>query len=91
MIRFVNSLKSGTVKAVSPCDRAVDQAGQTVEPSNASDRCSDSNHFVVRKRSWPALNSCMHMIRKGQMMTEVGNEMSFANQFYALAGQIRPA
>ena len=32
----------------------------------------------------------MHMIRKGQMMTEAGNEMSFANQFYALAGQIRP-
>ena len=32
----------------------------------------------------------MHMIRKGQMMIEVGNEMSFANQFYALAGQIRP-
>ena len=24
------------------------------------------------------------------MMIEVGNEMSFANQFYALAGQIRP-
>ena len=32
----------------------------------------------------------MHMIRKGQMMTEAGNEMFFANQFYALAGQIRP-
>ena len=27
----------------------------------------------------------MHMIRKGQMMTEAGNEMSFADQFYALA------
>ena len=31
----------------------------------------------------------MHMIRKGQLMIEVGNEI-FANQFYALAGQIRP-
>jgi putative transposase len=32
----------------------------------------------------------MHMIRKGQLMMEVGSEWSFADQFYALAGQIRP-
>lgn len=32
----------------------------------------------------------MHMIRKGQLMVEGDNEMSFADQFYALAGQIRP-
>ncbi|MDB5937892.1 MAG: family transposase [Polaromonas sp.] len=32
----------------------------------------------------------MHMIRKGQLMMEIGNERSFADQFYALAGQIRP-
>ena len=32
----------------------------------------------------------MHMIRKGQLMMEVGNERSFADQFYALAAQIRP-
>jgi transposase-like protein len=32
----------------------------------------------------------MHMIRKGQLMMEGCNEMSFADQFYALAGQIRP-
>src|SRR5450756_2364583 len=30
----------------------------------------------------------MHMIRKGQLMVEGCNEMSFADQFYALAGQI---
>ena len=28
----------------------------------------------------------MHMIRKGQLMIEDGNQMSFADQFYALAG-----
>ncbi len=33
----------------------------------------------------------MHMIRKGQMMLEGCEGMSFADQFYALAGQIRPA
>jgi len=32
----------------------------------------------------------MHMIRKGQLMLKGCNEMSFADQFYALAGQIRP-
>jgi putative transposase len=32
----------------------------------------------------------MHMIRKGQLRIAGSNQMSFANQFYALAGQIRP-
>jgi putative transposase len=32
----------------------------------------------------------MHMIRKGQFML-AGEGMSFADQFYALAGQLRPA
>jgi len=32
----------------------------------------------------------MHRIRKGQLNFEGAEEMSFADQFYALAGQIRP-
>jgi transposase-like protein len=28
----------------------------------------------------------MHMVRKGQLMIEDGTQMSFAEQFYALAG-----
>lgn len=32
----------------------------------------------------------MHMIRKGQFMMQGCSEMSFADQFYALTGQIRP-
>ena len=32
----------------------------------------------------------MHMIRKGQLMMKGWNERSFADQFYALAGKIRP-
>ena len=32
----------------------------------------------------------MHMIKKGQMKTAGANTMSFAEQFYALAGEIRP-
>ncbi len=33
----------------------------------------------------------MHMIRKGQLMFDGSESMSLAEQFYALAGQIRPA
>ena len=33
----------------------------------------------------------MHMIRKGQFMIEGCDRISFADQFYALAGQVRPA
>ena len=33
----------------------------------------------------------MHMIRKGQLIQQGCSELSFADQFYALAGKIRPA
>jgi putative transposase len=33
----------------------------------------------------------MHMIRKGQMAMAGCEGLSFAKQFYALAGQVRPA
>ena len=33
----------------------------------------------------------MHMIRKGQLMVDGVEAMSFADQFYALAGLVRPA
>ena len=32
----------------------------------------------------------MHMIRNGQLLLEGCNKLSFADQFCALAGQIRP-
>ena len=64
----------------------------------------EQDHRAVKRVTKPMLNfksfrsaksflagiELMHMIRKGQLMMEVGNERSFVNQFYALAGQIRP-
>ena len=64
----------------------------------------EQDHRAVKRVTQPMLNfksfrsaksvltgiELMHMIRKGQLMMEVGNERSFADQFYALAGQIRP-
>ena len=37
-----------------------------------------------------ALAEVMHMIRKGQLLPKGGIELSFADQFYVLAGKIRP-
>jgi putative transposase len=33
----------------------------------------------------------MHIIRMGQFVIDVASAMSFADEFYALAGQIPPA
>ena len=64
----------------------------------------EQDHRVVKRVTKPMLNfksfrsaknvlagiELMHMIRKLQFMMEGVDEMSFAHQFYALAGQIRP-
>lgn len=64
----------------------------------------EQDHRAIKRVTRPMLNfksfqaarnvlagiELMHMIRKGQLMMEVGNERSFADQFYALAGKIRP-
>jgi putative transposase len=63
----------------------------------------EQDHRAVKRVTKPMLNfksfqsakcvlagiELMHMIRKGQLMLEGCNDMSFADQFYALAGQIR--
>jgi len=65
----------------------------------------EQDHWAVKRVTRPMLNfksfqaakcmlasiELMHMIRQGQLMLQGCNEMSFAGQFYALAGQIRPA
>ena len=64
----------------------------------------EQDHRAVKRVTKPMLNfksfrcattvlagiELMHMIRKGQLTTVGTNAMSFADQFYALAGQIRP-
>ena len=64
----------------------------------------EQDHRAVQKVTKPMLNfksfraarnvlagiELMHMIRTGQLMMEDCNARSFAAQFYALAGQIRP-
>ena len=64
----------------------------------------EQDHQAVKRVTRPMLNfksfqaakcvlagiELMHMIRKGQLMMNGCGEMSFADQFYALAGKIRP-
>ena len=64
----------------------------------------EQDHRAIKRVTKPMLNfksfrsarcvlagiELMHMIRKGQFATNGANEMSFADQFYALAGQVRP-
>ena len=64
----------------------------------------EQDHRAVKRVTKPMLNfksfrsarnalaglELMHMIRKGQLMMEGCNARSFADQFYALAGRIRP-
>jgi hypothetical protein len=58
--------------------------GRTNEPSNEStERCSDSSHSGVSGSSSP-------VIRKGQLLLQGCIALSFTDQFYALAQQIRP-
>ena len=64
----------------------------------------EQDHCAIKRVTRPMLNfksfrsaycelagiELMHMIRKGQFETNGPNAMSFADQFYALEGQVRP-
>ena len=65
----------------------------------------EQDHRAIKRITKPMLNfksfraarsilagiELVHMIRKGQLMLQGCSELSFADQFYALAAQIRPA
>jgi len=65
----------------------------------------EQDHRAIKRMTRPMLNfksfrsagsvlagiELMHMIRKGQFTVDDAATMSFADQFYALAGQVRPA
>ena len=65
---------------------------------------AEQDHRAIKRVTKPMLNfksfraainvlagiELMHMIRKGQLLPKGGIELSFADQFYVLAGKIRP-
>ncbi|PLY42132.1 IS6 family transposase [Janthinobacterium sp. ROICE36] len=64
----------------------------------------EQDHRAIKRVTRPMLNfksfrsagsvlagvELMHMIRKGQFVIDGADEISFADQFYALAGMVRP-
>jgi putative transposase len=84
---------------------AMDKSGATVRQVKYLNNIVVQDHRAVKRLSKPMLGfksfraaanplagvELMHMIRKGQFVNDGTASISFANQFYAFAGQIRPA
>ena len=96
--------KSGANKAAIDEINARGEAPVIVRQVKYLNNIVEQDHRAVKRVTKPMLSfksiqsakcvlagiELMHMIRKGQLMLRGCNEMSFADQFYALAGKIRP-
>jgi putative transposase len=97
--------KSGANKAAMDEINASSEIPIIVRQVKYLNNIVEQDHRAVKRVTTPMLNfksfqaakcvlagiELMHMIRKGQLMLEGCNEMSFADQFYTLAGQIHLA
>jgi len=96
--------KSGANKAAMDEINARGETSIIVRQVKYLNNIVEQDHRAVKRVTKPMLNfksfqaakcvlagiELMNMIRKGQIMLKGCNEMSFADQFYALAGKIRP-
>ena len=96
--------KSGANKAAMDEINGRGEARVIVRQVKYLNNIMEQDHRAIKRVTAPMLNfksfraarnvlagiELMHMIRKGQLMLKGGIELSFADQFYALAGQIRP-
>src|SRR5450830_460719 len=96
--------KSGTNKAAIDEINADMEIAMVVRQIKYLNHIVEQDHRAVKRITKPMLGfksfqsaksilagiELMHMIRKGQLMMEGTDNLSFADQFYALAGKIRP-
>ena len=96
--------KSGANKAAMDEINARGETPVIVRQVKYLNNIVEQDHRAIKRVTKPMLNfksfraakcvlagiELMHMIRKGQIMLEGCIELSFADQFYTLAGQIRP-
>ena len=96
--------KSGANKAAMDEINALGDTPVIVRQVKYLNNIVEQDHRAVKRVTKPMLNfksfraakcvlggiELMHMIRKGQFLLEGCINLSFAEQFYALAGQIRP-
>ncbi|UUZ77173.1 IS6 family transposase [Polaromonas sp. P1(28)-13] len=97
--------KSGANKAAMDEINGRGQTPISVRQVKYLNNIVEQDHRAIKRVTKPMLNfksfraarnvlagiELMHMIRKGQLLLQGGVELSFADQFYALAGKIRPA
>ena len=96
--------KSGTNKAAIDEINAQGKSQIVIRQVKYLNNLVEQYHRAIKRITRPMLNfksfrsaknvlagiELMHMIRKGQLLIKGCNEGSFANQFYTLAGKIRP-
>jgi putative transposase len=96
--------KSGANKAAMDEINARGEAPVIIRQVKYLNNIVEQDHRAIKRVTRPMLNfksfrsaksvlagiELMHMICKGQLLLEGCTELSFADQFYALAGQIRP-
>jgi len=96
--------KSGANKAAMDEINAGRQTPIVVRQVKYLNNIVEQHHRAIKRVTRPMLNfkafrgarnvlagiELMHMIRKGQLVLEGSTALSFADQFYALAGKIRP-
>ena len=96
--------KSGANKAAIDAINAARNIPILVRQVKYVNNIVEQDHRAIKRVTRPMLNfksfraagsvlagvELMHMIRKGQFANDGAHEMSFADQFYALAGMIRP-
>ena len=100
----VAMVKSGANKAAMDEINAKGKTPVIVRQVKYLNNIVEQDHRAIKRVISPMLNfksfqaarnvlagiELMHMIRKGQLLVQGGNARSFADQFYALAGQMRP-
>ena len=96
--------KSGANKAAMDEINASRQTPIVVRQVKYLNNIVEQDHRAIKRVTRPMLNfksfraarnvlagiELMHMIRKGQLVLQGSTALSFADQFYALAGKIRP-
>lgn len=96
--------KCGTIKAANDAINAGRSMAVLVRQVKYHNKFVELDHPVIKRVNRPMLNfksfrsagsvlagvELMHMIRKEQFPVDETASTSFANQFYALAGQARP-
>jgi len=96
--------KSGANKAAIDAINAGREVPILVRQIKYLNNIVEQDHRAIKRVTRPMLNfksfrsagsviagiELMHMIRKGQFVVDDASLMTFADRFYALAGQVRP-